>query len=132
MNKYINKVDENLVKEVVGGFLLREWHSHIFLVRKKQDGFKVVYKLGESYCSLVVRDFDIDFGSKCMWCSSLNKKWQIALAQKFGGWYLSDLKEYLYKDFDKKTEKEQKEIVGDFMEVIAKSSKNVKFKDITK
>lgn len=132
MKKYINKIDENLVREVVGNFLLREWNSHAFLVRKKSEGFKVVYKIGESYCSLVVRDFDMDFGTRLIQCPSLNRKWRIALTKKFGDRYLFDLKKYLYKDFDKKSEKEQKEIVGELTVIRAQSSKNIHFKDITK
>lgn len=128
---YIYKVDESLVREVVGGFLTKEWHASYFIVRKRPEGFKVVYKISESYHTLIVRDFDVDFGSKHMWCSSLNKRWQVAMAKKFGDWYLSDLKKYLYKDFDKKSEKEQKEIVGNYMEVLAKATKPVKFKNVT-
>lgn len=131
--RYFEQIDENLVTEVIGGFLQEFWNVHIFLVRKKDDCFKVTYKIGENYRrSIFVRDFDVDFGSKHMLCSSLNKKWQIAMAKIFGVKYLIDLEKYLYKDFDKKSEKQQKEIVGSYMEVLVKAKKTVKFNNVTK
>ena len=82
--KYINRVDKELVRKVVGGFLLQEWHSQILTVNKKADGFKVTYKIGEKYSSLMVGDFEMDFGTKHFGCPSLNARWQVAMAKKFG------------------------------------------------
>ena len=122
--KYINRVDKELVRKVVGGFLLQEWHSQILTVNKKADGFKVTYKIGEKYSSLMVGDFEMDFGTKHFGCPSLNARWQVAMAKKFGANYLSDLKDFLLKDFDKKSKSEQEEIVKTFTKVSLIASKN--------
>ena len=123
--KYINKVSEDLVNEVIGGFLTRVWYVKAFIVRKNNDGFKVIYRISDKPHSLLVRDFDVDFGSKHMWCSALDKRWQVAMAKRFGNDYLDDLKKFLYRDFDKKSEAEQKEITDNLEEVSVKVYKDL-------
>lgn len=112
--QYIENVEKGLVDEVVGGFLVKEWHSPRFKIIKTDNAFKVVYQIGSKRYSLLVKNFDIELNLNGVKSSSLNKRWQIAMAKKFGNKYLEDLEKFLFKDIYNKPKTEKNEIIDNF------------------
>ncbi|MBE7074277.1 MAG: hypothetical protein E7379_04235 [Clostridiales bacterium] len=115
--KYINDIDLLFVRNSVGDFLRKKWNASNVIIRQGTEGFKVYYKIGEGYSSLLVRDFYVDFGSKHMWCSYLDKKWQLAMARKFGAQYIADLRKYINKTFDNKSTDRKNEFLESLNEI---------------
>lgn len=105
MRNYINEIDKSLIEKVVGTFLAKEWFAKIVVITKQKDFFIVAYSVGDGNYFLKVKNFGVDFNSKCMWCNALDRKLRVALCTKFGEEYFEDLKNYLSKIYKTKDDK---------------------------
>ena len=125
--KYAQQLNKEFVFKIVNEFLTTKWFAKYVDIRKHGYSWKVMFKIKNSNCYSVffIDDFSANFGSKHMWCSYFDQKWRVELAKKFGKDYLYDLKEYLYQDFDKKSQPDKDLAISQLSEVIKKSAVDV-------
>lgn len=95
MINYVDKVNEKFVYKVASEFLTKKWFAKYVSVNKHGDVWKVIYKINNSYYTVLFNNFEADFGSQIMRCSFLDKAWQAAMFKKFGNEYYLDLSNFL-------------------------------------